>query len=150
MTRRRRVEVAPSLNITSMLDMFTIILVFLLNFLDPDQDSSAGLSLPETAAVEPGRGEALLVVGRTDVRVGPAGAQQVVPVAADGSLDAERLARTLQELRGSFPESGAPLVVAVDKGVTWAAASRTLGVASEAGFGDFRFVAVKGAETAKP
>ncbi len=150
MTRRRRVEVAPSLNITSMLDMFTIILVFLLNFLDPDQDSSAGLTLPETAAVEPGRGEALLVVGRDDVRVGPAGAQQVVPVAADGSLDAERLARALEELRRSFPESGAPLVVAVDRGVTWAAASRSLGAASAAGFGDFRFVAVKAGETAEP
>lgn len=150
MTRRRRVEVAPSLNITSMLDMFTIILVFLLNFLDPDQDSSAGLSLPETAAVDPGRGEALLVIGRVDVRVGPAVAQQVVPVGVDGSLDAERLARALEELRGSFPEAGAPLVVAVDRGVTWAAASRTLGLAGEAGFGDFRFVAVKGAETGKP
>lgn len=148
MTRRRRVVVAPALNITSMLDMFTIILVFLLNFLDPDQDSSAGLSLPETAAVEAGRGEALLVIGRADVRVGPAGAQQIVPLAADGSLDADRLARALEELRSSFPEAGAPLVVAVDRGVTWAAASRTLGTASSAGFGDFRFVAVKGGEAA--
>ena len=129
------------LPITSMLDMFTIILVFLINFLDPDQDSTASIELPQTVQATKARGEALLVIARDEVRVGPAGAQRAFPTTA--VLDGDALDDALRALREGLPSDDPVLVVAVDKGVTWKAASDILGRASASGFGDFTFVAVR-------
>jgi biopolymer transport protein ExbD len=142
MRRSRRIVPAPMLPITSMLDMFTIILVFLINFLDPDQDSSSTIELPQTVMATKGKGEALLVIARGEVRVGPAGAQRVVPIGGAG-MDDEGLESALVTLREALPAESPVLVVAVDKGVAWETASSVLARASAAGFGDFSFVAVK-------
>jgi biopolymer transport protein ExbD len=139
--RSRRIVPAPMVPITSMLDMFTIILVFLINFLDPEQDSAAAIELPQTVLSVKGKGEALLVVARTEVRVGPAGAQRVV--ATTPELDVDALDAALDALRDALPSESPVLVVAVDKGVTWQAASDVLARASASGFGDFSFVAVR-------
>jgi len=89
-----------------------------------------------------GKGEALLVIARGEVRVGPAGAQRILAVGDDGA-DSEALGEALDALRQGLPSEDPVLVVAVDKGVTWKAASTVLARASAAGFGDFTFVAVR-------
>jgi biopolymer transport protein ExbD len=140
--RRRRITPANMLPITSMLDMFTIILVFLLNFLDPDKDTAAIVELPPTTIRSESKGEALLVIAAGEVLLGPAGAQRRV-AAPPGALDTEALGSGLEALRGAFPAEQPPLVVAVDRSVPWKRVAEVLRAASDAGFGDFRFVATK-------
>ncbi len=141
--RRARVQDTPPLLITSMLDMFTIILVFLITFLDPDAPTAhdpVNLAA-STAESTPARdGEVVLTVLRDAVRVGERSvATQVASDAASPAVaDALRAARP-----AGLPEDARPaLRVMVDRTVSWATLSPLLRAAEEAGYGDFRFVVV--------
>lgn len=157
--RRPRVPMNPSFQITSMLDMFTIILVFLLNFLDPAAEASADLTLPE-AKVEADVGEGtVLTVTRDRVLVN---GKEVLQL-EDGRLPAvvERTGRRIDALHRRLEEAGAALAVSrttaepeasnaalavhCDRAVPFSVLGELLYTAGQAGFGQFRFVVISDA-----
>ena len=141
--RRRRVTTDAGLSITSMMDMFTIILLFLLNFFDPSQEASA-LILPHGAAREPAP------AGRT-VHIEP-GAVKVDGVAVFGLENGEipdvvpREGRKILPLRDALSRAGvgedAALRVEADKRVPFSVVGDVLYTAGDAGFHQYRFVVV--------
>lgn len=131
MKRARRVEATTDLNITSMMDMFTIILVFLLTFFDPTQSSSPSFTLAQVNTVGK-EGEGL----RLDVHLDGVylqGARLAGLVEGRGEVDAA--------VQGALAgqDRAQPLVVAVDKRVPYETVAGVLEAASGAGFANYRF-----------
>ncbi len=144
--RRSRVRDTPPLLITSMLDMFTIILVFLITFLDPDAPTANDpINLaPSSAEVVPVReGEVVMSVLRDTVKVGDR--RIPVPTSAEGDGPPSEVADALRAARpaGLAEDATPPLRVLVDRTVPWATLSPLLRAAEDAGYGDFRFVVVQ-------
>jgi hypothetical protein len=137
-----------------MMDIFTIILLFLLTFFDPSS-ADAGPQLPgseATAAVEEG----------PRLRVLPAGidldGRRILPLADGAVLPAvERDGRALMALLGPLQQArsraggalaDAPteepvLVLEVDRAVPYAIVGDVLLTAGQAGWGRFRFVVAR-------
>lgn len=119
-----------------MMDMFTIILVFLLTFFDPSQAASDTMELPAvpaSGADDPGL--------RVDVRkdgVWLAGARVVALDGGGALLDGEGAAALGDALQNQGTTDG--LVVAVDRAVPYATVAAVLSAASAAGFDEYRFV----------
>ncbi len=135
-------------NVTSMLDVFTILLVFLLNFIDPAAGAD-DLELARAPQAEPARLAAQLTIGVG--RVSFAGAR-IAELPASGPVDAPTLAairRALEAARtasaGAAPDVGdGALVVEVDRRVPYGRVVAVLRAAEAAGFVDFRFVVLPG------
>ena len=145
--RRRRIVDTPPLLITSMLDMFTIILVFLITFLDPEaiaETDGVKLAPASGAATGAREGEVRFVVDDARFLVGDA---EVARWSGDAP-NADVLTAVEDSLRRALPgfvddDKPARLLVVVDRQVPWSALSPALGAAERAGFSDFRFVVVQ-------
>jgi biopolymer transport protein ExbD len=141
--------------ITSMLDMFTIILLFLLNFLDPSA-TDTGVELPHAAVQTPTAGSVVLTVATDRVAVDGVDVSAVANGRLSGDADGaeaaharvrERLAAAANRARkpGEGTELGAGnavLSVQADRAVPYRLLAELLSDAREAGFGQFRFVVV--------
>lgn len=144
--RRRRNELASTLIITSMVDMFTLVLLFLLVFYDPGFQADSALELPQSQvekAIEPG----------AKVRILPTGIEvegkEVLALEA-GSLRAGTPMRgkgpsavtdALTPLVGAAPDpKSAALLVECDRRVSWSVLGPVLESAADAGFARYRFV----------
>ncbi len=126
-----------------MLDMFTIIQVFLITILDPDAPTANDpVNLAASSAeVGPARdGELAMTVLPGEVKVG----QRRVAAPADGDAAVSAVADALRAARpaGLADDVTPPLRVLVDRAVSWATLSPLLQAAEDAGYGDFRFVVV--------
>lgn len=152
--KRRRIEGAHELTITSMVDMFTLLLTFLLNFVSPTDPGADGLLLPDsTSAAQVGEG-VTMVVSKGEVRVGDqrvgtvegeGSAARLVGDAAgtlDGLTETLRTARSsvAPTARGDAGDKGAILLVQCDRSLPYALVAQLLGAANEAGFERFRLV----------
>lgn len=137
-----------TLIITSMVDMFTLVLLFLLVFYDPDFQSETALELPMSSA------DAALEKAPA-VRVLPSGVEvagRVVLQLDAGTIPGHTVMRgkafadvvdALAPLRGSeAPPEGPALVVECDRRVSWAVLGSVLESAAEAGFARYRFAAL--------
>ena len=145
--RDRRNTMESTLIITSMVDMFTLVLLFLLVFYDPAFQSDTALELPKSAtdvAVEKG----------PTVRVLPSGVEvdgRVVLVLDSGKIPGHTVMRgkafadvidALAPLRSpDAPPEGPSLVVECDRRVPWTVLGSVLESAAEAGFARYRFAA---------
>lgn len=154
--RKARIPTSAPFMLTSMMDMFTIILVFLLNLLDPANESDQEVSLP-SANVEQ-TVEAGVVLTVTPDRVSVDGVEvlrlangALLPgtVRSGRSVDAlhERLveAGRALEVRGKQAQQGAAnpvLSVQCDREVPFSVLGELLYTAGHAGFGQFRFVVI--------
>ncbi len=138
---QRRVPLRVDLQITSMMDMFTIILVFLLTFFDPEQAETPVLVLPAVAASgaeKPGI--------RVEIRKNAVAIDGAEVLALDGSgglvsgteLQGRVLVAVQQALEGREADKG--LVVAIDRSVPYAVVADVLASANAAGFTEYRFV----------
>ena len=142
-TRRlqRRVPLRVELQITSMMDMFTIILVFLLTFFDPGQADTSVLVLPTVAASGAEKPGIRIEIRKDAIAVDGV---EVVTLDGNGGLQdsTERIGRVLlaveQSLEGKANDGG--LVVAIDRSVPYAVVADVLASANAAGFNDYRFV----------
>ncbi len=144
MKRRRRIAATPMVQITSMLDMFTILLVFLLNFLDPSRppDEDALRLPPSSASVTVAPGPTL-VVTPDGVRVAGRLITALAPGPSLPSEDGRALEEVQRALEAIRPQDGAAevtLVVQVDRSVTYGIVASLLATARAAGFDGFRFV----------
>ncbi len=152
MTRRqrrpRRNTMESTLIITSMVDMFTLVLLFLLVFYDPSFQTDTALELPQSAA------DAAVEKGPR-IRVLPSGVEvdgRVVVQLESGTIPAQTVMRgkafadvidALVPLRSpDAPGDGPSLVVECDRRVSWTVLGSVLESAAEAGFARYRFAAV--------
>jgi biopolymer transport protein ExbD len=147
MRRRRRIPEESTLMITSMMDMFTIILVFLLNFFDPQTQAQTQLELPPSASAVPVDAGVILEVSTDAVTV----AGQPVLTLVQGRLSdgTARDGRTidavftaLSRARGPTGSIDAPLVVRCDRNTSFALLGDILYTAGVAGWSQYRFVVV--------
>lgn len=143
MNRRRRVEATPMIQIASMLDMFTILLVFLLNFLDPSTPSEQEVALPRSTTVAEVPQGVVVTVTTRDVRV----AGRVLATFDPGPVLPANV-DLAEELAAFVPTSTdgkeMPLVVQVDRALPYGVVSDVLRAAGTAGFSQFRFVVLHG------
>lgn len=151
--RRRRNELDHGLIITSMVDMFTLVLLFLLVFYDPGYQSDAEVQLPDATVqrpVEKGATvrispDAVIVAGQTAAPVVNGGFG--VGVARQGTAVVP-VVDALTRLRESTPlaegQSEPVLLVQCDKRVPWTVLRAVLESAAVAGYPRYRFVVLGG------
>ena len=141
----RRESLSHGLIITTMVDMFTLVLLFLLMFYDPMYDGSSPIDLPHakvqahaqtgpTISVTPD----LISVG--GAAVAPLQAGKLLPGTLGGGCCILPLVDSLRALVP--PGGGEPPAVSVqcDKRVSWEALGAVLESASQAGFPRYRFI----------
>lgn len=151
--RDRRLAVATDLTITSMVDMFTLILTFLLNFVNPSDQASAAIALPLSRSTEGVATGVTLSISPAEVRV-----DGVTVVTLDRSTGTphlpnaaslEAVTEGLATARSAHPPSTtAPgqadepptLIVESDRGIPFSLVGTVLDGARQAGFTRFRFV----------
>lgn len=137
----RRLPTNPYLQITSMTDMFTLILAFLLSFYDPNQVDAPTLVLPTVPVL----GETKEGV-RLEVRSDGVVLDGVLLLTLDAAAVPAGTARTgrvlgvVRDALQPFTGSGAPLLVSCDKSVPFSVLGDVLASASAAGFDNYRFV----------
>lgn len=145
--------------ITSMMDMFTIILVFLLSLLDPANETNDEIALPSASVEQAVEAGVVLLV--TPQRVAVDG-QEVLQL-VDGALvpGVARTGRRIDALHGRLVEaanrarvsgeqdqqeaSNPVLSVQCDRAVPFSVLGELLYTAGQAGFGQFRFVVINDA-----
>ncbi len=139
---RRRLPENPYLQITSMTDMFTLILAFLLTFYDPNVVDAPSLVLPAVPA-SAGEKQGSRLEIRTDaivlngVRVlSLDGHGRYLPSTTPDSAGVPSLRSDLAAL----PNPGQPLLIACDKAVPYSVVGDVLSSAHAAGVDDYRFV----------
>lgn len=137
----RRLPTNPYLQITSMTDMFTLILAFLLSFYDPNQVDAPSLVLPSVPVMGETKEGVRLEVRRDGVVL-----DGVVLLTLDDAgvpVGTERAGRVVLVIRDALQgrsESGGLLLVSCDKSVAFGVLGDVLASASAAGFNDYRFV----------
>ncbi len=157
--RRGRIPASAPFMITSMMDMFTIILLFLLNLLDPANETNEEVSLPSARVEQAVEAGVVLLV--TPQRVAVDG-QEVLQL-ADGALPSTvaRTGRRIDALHGRLVEAAnrarvsgeqdqqeaanPVLSVQCDRAVPFSVLGELLYTAGQAGFGQFRFVVINDA-----
>ncbi|MBM4390148.1 MAG: biopolymer transporter ExbD [Deltaproteobacteria bacterium] len=147
-------EPTTSLSITSMMDMFTIILVFLLVFFEPEARPDPEFQLPSSVATQQAADGTTLRVRRDAIEVN---GSPVLPL-VDGDLgnaarDGRRVLAVLGALeaaRAQVPGGELPLMVECDQAVPWSTLGDLLATAADAGFQSYRFVVLGGAERPIP
>lgn len=148
--RRRRTEVAADVNITSLVDIFTALLLFLLAFIDPAIGAAPTLQLPEAAAVVAGRegvrvrlsAEGLVVdevaVAAAELR---GGAVRLAPGAVGGGGLVDGLRVALESRRPAAEDAGPPLLVLeCDARAPYTDVDAVLRTARAAGYERFHFI----------
>lgn len=158
--RRRRLEVGSELIVTSMVDMFSLLLTFLLNFVDPADPSALGVALPGSSAEEAVKPSIPVTISATSVRVEErevlrleaGGAGPGVPPTArdpDGRLlaveAALRAALAEREQQGQLTfgaDESHTIVLECDRSVPFSVVGEVLDAARNAGVRRYRFAVV--------
>ena len=143
--RRRRIEGNFLLSFTSMTDMFTNVLLFLLFFVNPAAVEDSNFSLPKSeasTAVAPGP---RVRVARDGVAVEQTKVLPLVNGNWPSAPTAEQrtsLVKSLAGLRATLPADTkeAAILVECDETVAWSVLGPVLESAEKAGFGAYRLV----------
>lgn len=147
--RRQRVEMNFLLSFTSMTDMFTNVLLFLLFFVNPSTIEDANFALPKSVASAPVVDGPRVRIARDSISVDG----QPVAVLRDavwaregGTGSTDDLVRTLAAVRERLPPSQTPATVLVecDETVPWSTLAPVLEAAKKSGFEAYKLV-VQGA-----
>lgn len=133
--RSGRVIAEASLTVTSMMDMFTILLIYLLYFFDPSNDPNQDLQLPSSSAQEAAGEQTALTLHPEGVMLGA----RTIAV-GDSAEELQSIYAALKEQRDNLPSEGSLLVVKCDKRILYERLDRVLREAARAGYTDFRFV----------
>lgn len=151
--RRKRNELDHGLIITSMVDMFTLVLLFLLVFYDPSYGGDASMELPHASiehAVEKGPSvrvtpEAVTVEGKSVLRLANG------LVGADVARSGPAVVPVVEALTALKSTNAPPsvdaepvLLVECDRRVAWSVLRAVLDSASQAGYPRYRFVVLGG------
>jgi biopolymer transport protein ExbD len=128
---------------TSMTDMFIMILVFLLHFVDPSQDAMGDIALPRATSAKESTEAVTLTVTPEGLSVDGhrvVAATDLVPSARDALTTSLKAARA---------KSSEPVLrVAADKTVPYRVVSGALTAAADAGFDQYKLVVIHDAGTA--
>lgn len=137
---RKRISADPGVSVTSMMDMFTILLIYLLYFFDPSNDPSRDLQLPTSTASETQASGTDLVVALDGISLGE---QVLLPLSEGHLAGGADMGPVVEALKAAHDASGAgdgPLVVRCDKRVVYEVLETVLRAAESAGYEDYRFV----------
>lgn len=137
--RERRIALASDLTVTSMVDMFTMLLAFLLHFVDPSLGGASLLALPHAGGTGEPEAGIVLRISTVDVSVGDS---VVAALPIGGSLSPDLVAAVTEALRAARPgdlPGETPLVVECDRTLPFALVGGLLGAARAAGFTRYRF-----------
>jgi len=171
----RRGDTEGGLNITSMMDMMTIILVFLLKSYSTDDISAAGdegLVLPVSSSIKPPKLAVNVVVSQTHITVDGEEVVLVEPYQNEatgrtsfripeseiaGAGLVTRLADKLEEKAETAKEIGkrtssdefgfkGQILLQVDRDIPYSVVRAVMFTAGQQQYGEFRFVVIKGSE----
>lgn len=137
---RKRISTDVGVSVTSMMDMFTILLIYLLYFFDPSNDPSKDLQLPTSTASETQASGVDLVVALDGISLGD---QLLLPLSDGrftGGADTGPVVEALKSAHDSSAAGDGPLVVRCDKRVVYEVLETVLRAAESAGYQDYRFV----------
>lgn len=143
---RRRVEMNFLLSFTSMTDMFTNVLLFLLFFVNPATVEDVNFALPQsTASAVPSAGPRLRIA-KDEIAVDSAPVMRLAQGqwrAGEGSADdrgplVEALGRAREKI--SPPQDAPTVVVECDEGIPWVVLGAVLQSAQDAGFAQYRLI----------
>lgn len=157
--RRRRLEVGSELIVTSMVDMFSLLLTFLLNFVDPADPSALGVALPGSSSEEAVKQAIPVQISTTAIRVdgrdvlplepgpgGPAPSAALSPELRAEKLQVELAAALSERLVAGTSTSGADeshtIVIECDRSVPFSVVGEVLDAARNAGVRRYRFAVV--------
>ena len=129
--RSRRVPTDGGVQVTSMMDMFTILLIYLLYFFDPSNDPARQVELPGSSAAAGEISGVVVTVGVDRLWIGE------VEQGEDGLGAALEAELTRAERPGG---EGARLVLKCDRRVPYQRVEEILTVASQVGYTEYRFV----------
>lgn len=148
--KRRRFGDTSTLMLTSMTDMFTLILTFLLNFVDPNMSDDSMVHLPTAPVSEAAESALTLTITTESLMVGG----QSLLVLVGGQIPEEaREGRLVLPLEAALKAASqtlpagdeAPVLrVECDKSTPYRVLSDALYTAGQAGFGRFKFVVING------
>ena len=146
--RKKRVDQGPArLNITSMMDMFTIMLIFLLLNFAPDQADlkmATDMTLPSSTSTRPYEVSVKVALTRTELLVGDDIVAKVrrgrlVKTKMDGDIIFP-LQRVLAMERAKVDSSDAAVVLFyADQDAEYALIEKVTASAASAGFANFKF-----------
>lgn len=132
MRRSRRIPTDAGVSVTSMMDMFTILLIYLLYFFDPSNDPLKAVELPGSESKAGEIRGVVVTVGLEQLWLG----EEALPI--------ERLeeALVLERERNPElpPEQQERLVLKCDRRVAYRRVEEILTAASQAGYTEYRFV----------
>lgn len=142
--RERRIQPASDLTITSMVDMFTMILTFLLNFVDPAMGEEGLLDLPTARATAAAADGVTVRVTTEDIRVDGALVATLTEggraVAGGVPREGVVIVPVAEALRAVSHPEDTPLVLECDRRVPFSVVGDVLQSARSAGFSHYRFV----------
>lgn len=146
---RRRLESGFDLNITSMMDMFTLILIFLLYFFDPNAVDPSAVRLAVSDQLAPSEAPPVVTVGRDAIRVrgqvvlGLEGGEVPASVPRDG-----RVIGPLVEAVGARPEDApSRITIACDRATPYRLVADVLSSVQAAGYEDYQLLVETGDES---
>ena len=125
---RKRIEMEAGLSITSMMDMFTILLIYLLYFFDPSQDPARSLELASSEATGSEAAGMVLTVTPEAIWMGEK------EIARMG----EGMGGLQEALKGANPDEN--LTIQCDRRVAYKDLNQVLTTASQAGLKKYRFM----------
>ncbi len=128
-----------------MVDMFTLVLLFLLMFYDPLYDGSSPIQLPAARVQTANEGAVGVRVTRESIEVDgkkvlSSGEGAPPPVAGSSGRAIPALVQALMPLVPKGADPVPAIVVECDKRVSWEVLGAVLESAAEAGFPRYRFV----------
>ncbi len=140
---RRHFTHGLGVNITSMMDMFTLILIFLLYFFDPDSPDPSVMQLASSTLLSPARPALIVSVGPRELRVNGA----VVATVSRGALpdtvprDGRVILPLVQALQTALPSgTDQPLTVACDRATPYTLVADVLQSLHVAGFTQYHLL----------
>ena len=128
-----------------MMDMFTILLIYLLYFFDPSNDPAKDLQLPSSTAAETQASGLDLIIGMDGISLG---GQDLLPLSEghfSTGTDVRPVVEALKAAHDAANTSDTPLVVRCDKRVVYEVLEAILRAAEQAGYQDYRFVVLNNA-----
>lgn len=143
--RRKRISAEFGVSVTSMMDMFTILLIYLLYFFDPSNDPAKDLQLPTSNATETQAAGMDLVIGLDGVSLGETQILQLSNGSFVGTSDVGPVLDALKTAHDTAVTTPGPLIVRCDKRVVYEVLEAILQAAGQAGYHDYRFVVMNSA-----
>jgi biopolymer transport protein ExbD len=139
-SRLKRIESDASLTVTSMMDMFTILLIYLLYFFDPNPTDSV-FQLPESSQKQEEIKNKDLFISMEEIQLNGKSLLLLSGGKLPQNADLTPIIEALEKNR-SLENSSSMLTIQCDKRIPYASLGPILQAAGQAGYESYRFVVI--------